>query len=114
MQPDYYAALEVPADATVAAIRSAYRRLAKEHHPDRNDSTAAKARMQSLNEAWAVLGDPLRRAEFDRSRPRGFAAQQSAWGGRTGPRRPPPPRAAPSRPPSGASGGRTSPCEGLP
>lgn len=108
MQPDYYAALEVPADATVAAIRSAYRRLAKEHHPDRSDSAAAKVRMQSLNEAWAVLGDPLRRAEFDRSRPRGFAAQQSAWGGRTGPRRPPPPpRAAPSGPPSGASGGQS-------
>ena len=107
MQPDYYATLEVAADAAAATIRSAYRRLAKEHHPDRNDSAAAKTRMQSINEAWAVLGDAERRAEFDRSRPRGFAAQQSAWGGRTGPRRPPPSRPSPARTPSSADGGRS-------
>lgn len=108
MQPDYYATLEVSADASAVAIRSAYRRLAKEHHPDRNDSHVAKARMQSINEAWAVLSDPARRAEFDRSRPRGFAAQQSSWGGRTGPRRPPPPpRSAGARPPERGAGGRS-------
>lgn len=108
MQPDYYAALEVPIDASAATIRSAYRRLAKEHHPDRNDSAVAKARMQSLNEAWAVLGDPARRAEFDRARPRGFASQQAASGGRTGPRRPPPPpRGSAPTPPSGPQGGRS-------
>ena len=98
VQPDYYATLEVAADAPAATIRSAYRRLAKEHHPDRNDSAAAKARMQSLNEAWAVLGDAARREEFDRSRPRG----------RTGPRRPPPsPRPAGPRPFTGDAGGRS-------
>jgi len=96
--PDYYATLEVSADASAVAIRSAYRRLAKEHHPDRNDSAVAKVRMQSINEAWAVLSDPARRAEFDRSRPRG----------RVGPRRPPPsPRSPNPHPPNADSGGRS-------
>ena len=107
MQPDYYATLEVSSDASAVAIRSAYRRLAKEHHPDRNDSGVAKVRMQSINEAWAVLSDAARRAEFDRSRPRGSGAQQSAWGGRTGPRRPPPPRSAAAGPPESSTGGRS-------
>ncbi|MEO6397485.1 MAG: DnaJ domain-containing protein [Tepidiformaceae bacterium] len=108
MQPDYYATLEVPADASLSMIRSAYRRLAKEHHPDRNESSAAKARMQSINEAWSVLSDAAQRAEFDRARPRGRAPQQQAWSGRTGPRRPPPSsRGAGPAPPPAGDGGRS-------
>lgn len=80
MQPDHYATLDVAHGATPEAVRSAYRRLAKEHHPDRNDSPEAKARMQSINEAWAVLGDPGKRAEFDRTRKPGVNLQQAAWG----------------------------------
>lgn len=107
MEPDYYATLEVAPGATPEAIRSAYRRLAKEHHPDRNDSFEAKARMQAINEAWAVLSDPTRRAEFDRARKPGFNPQQAAWGAAYGTRRP---AQGPARPrPSGPGPRRDGP-----
>lgn len=110
MEPDYYATLQVAPGASLAAIRSAYRRLAKEHHPDLNESAQAKAQMQAINEAWAVLGDAARRAEFDRGRARpGFAPQQAAWGHYANPQparpaRPRPAGPAPQRGPATAGG----------
>jgi len=62
---DYYRLLQVDPAAPIEAIESAYRRLAREAHPDLNDSPDATQRMQELNEARAVLRDPLKRAAFD-------------------------------------------------
>ena len=114
MQPDHYATLQVQPGASTAAIRSAYRRLAKEHHPDLNESAEAKARMQAINEAWAVLGNAAKRADFDRSRANpGFRAQQAAWSHYANPSpAPPPPRrprpaSAPPRPGPSSPGGRS-------
>jgi curved DNA-binding protein CbpA len=56
----------VQRDATLAELRAAYRRLALDAHPDRHDPGAPADAMTALNAAWDVLGDPARRAEYDR------------------------------------------------
>lgn len=53
-------------DATPAQLRQAYRRKALDAHPDRRDDGAPDT-MAAINEAWNVLADPQRRAEYDRS-----------------------------------------------
>ena len=65
--PDYYSVLGVPPDATAREIKSRYRELAKEVHPDvsGDDSGTDMAR---VNEAYEVLSDEDRRAEYDKSR----------------------------------------------
>src|SRR3954470_7945830 len=79
IEKDYYAALGVPKDADAAAIKKAYRKLATELHPDKNPNNAdAEARFKDVSEAYDVLSDTKRRAEYDDAR-RLFGA-----GGRTG------------------------------
>ena len=63
---DYYQVLGVDRGAAEAEIKKAYRRLVRKHHPDVNKATDAQVRMQELNEAWAVLQDPEKRAAYDR------------------------------------------------
>ena len=68
--PLYYQRLELALDATALEVKQAYRRLARQLHPDRrpaSERTSAEARMQQLNEAHSVLGDPHRRALYDRT-----------------------------------------------
>ncbi|GAP36109.1 DnaJ C-terminal domain-containing protein [Piscinibacter sakaiensis] len=67
---DYYAVLGVPHDATPAQIKRAFRRLAREHHPDVNPAPEAARRMSEINEANTVLSDPAQRAEHDALRRR--------------------------------------------
>jgi molecular chaperone DnaJ len=67
---DYYAVLGVERDASLPAIKSAYRRLASAHHPDRHpEDESATLRFQALVAAYSVLGDPARRASYDEGRP---------------------------------------------
>ena len=63
--PDFYAVLGVGFDATEAELRSAWRTAVKKWHPDRNRSPEAHSMMAQINEAWEVLGNPERRAEYD-------------------------------------------------
>ena len=63
---DYYQVLGVDRGAAEAEIKKAYRRLVRKHHPDVNKAADAQVRMQELNEAWAVLQDPEKRAAYDR------------------------------------------------
>jgi len=63
----YYERLGVRPDASAAEIRTAYVRAARRWHPD-IAGPAGAARMQQVNEAWAVLSDTRRRADYDRRR----------------------------------------------
>src|SRR6476661_568030 len=67
VEHDYYDLLGVPRGADDATIKAAYRRLAKEHHPDRHNGCSDKeAHFKAINEAYDVLKDPQKRAAYDR------------------------------------------------
>jgi hypothetical protein len=66
-EPDYYAVLEVAPDADEAAIRLAFRRLARRYHPD-VAGTGSAARMRLINVAYETLSDPERRRAYDAQR----------------------------------------------
>jgi curved DNA-binding protein len=64
---DYYQTLGVPRTASQADIKKAFRKLARENHPDKKPGDkAAEARFKAVNEANAVLSDPDKRKKFDR------------------------------------------------
>jgi molecular chaperone DnaJ len=65
-QRDYYEVLGVPRGATPDELKSAFRRLARQYHPDVNNSPDAEERFKEINEAYAVLSDDERRAAYDR------------------------------------------------
>ncbi|MFE6227183.1 MULTISPECIES: molecular chaperone DnaJ [unclassified Streptomyces] len=69
VEKDYYKVLGVPKDATEAEIKKAYRKLARENHPDANKGdTKAEERFKEISEANDVLGDPKKRKEYDEAR----------------------------------------------
>src|SRR5690606_29536300 len=69
IEKDYYKVLGVPKDATEAEIKKAYRKLAREYHPDANKGNAkAEERFKEISEAHDVLGDPKKRKEYDEAR----------------------------------------------
>ena len=74
-EKDFYAVLGVPSDADAAAIKKAYRKLARQHHPDKNaGDAAAERKFKDITEAHSVLSDPKQRQEYD-------AIRQMARGG---------------------------------
>ncbi len=103
---DYYTILGVPRSADDKAIRRAYRKLAKENHPDLHPGDAAAAqRFKDVAEAYEVLGDADKRAKYDRFGAAWRQAERaggadgfdwSQWGGGPG-----------GRQPGGPGGGRT-------
>jgi DnaJ-class molecular chaperone len=63
---DYYAVLGVPRTASPADIKKAYRKLARQHHPDaKPGDKASERRFKEVNEANEVLGDPDKRRQYD-------------------------------------------------
>ncbi len=78
---DYYEVLGVPRDADDNAIKGAYRRLARQYHPDVNKAADAEERFKEINEAYEVLSDADRRAAYDRY---GHAGTQGFPGGAGG------------------------------
>ncbi|MGW3954911.1 molecular chaperone DnaJ [Streptomyces sp. NPDC004752] len=69
IEKDFYKVLGVPKDATEAEIKKAYRKLAREYHPDANKGNArAEERFKEISEANDVLGDAKKRKEYDEAR----------------------------------------------
>jgi DnaJ-class molecular chaperone len=78
---DYYETLSVAQDALPEEIKKAYRKLALETHPDRNPGNAvAEERFKRINEAYGVLSDPGKRAQYDQYRRFGHGAPETARG----------------------------------
>ena len=68
-EKDYYSVLGVSADASQKDITKAYRKLARELHPDQNpDDKAAEERFKDVSAAYDVLGDETKRKEYDEVR----------------------------------------------
>ena len=89
-QADYYELLEVERSADDATLKSSYRRLAMQWHPDKNPGDAeAEARFKSISQAYDCLKDPQKRAAYDQfghaafenGGPGGFGGGQGGFGG---------------------------------
>ncbi|WP_157219041.1 J domain-containing protein [Flavisphingomonas formosensis] len=74
--PDFYEILGVSPSSDEDVIRAAYKALMRKFHPDRNMSADATQRAAEINSAWAVIGDPAKRAAYDRRR----ADAATIWG----------------------------------
>ncbi|MEP6981019.1 MAG: molecular chaperone DnaJ [Nakamurella sp.] len=69
IEKDFYKMLGVDKKAPAADIKKSYRKLAREHHPDKNpDNKAAETRFKEVSEAYDVLSDDKKRAEYDEAR----------------------------------------------
>jgi curved DNA-binding protein len=75
---DYYDVLGVSRDADQDAIRRAYRKLAREYHPDLNSDSDAEEQFKELGEAYEVLSDPEKRERYDRLGARWREAEHEA------------------------------------
>ena len=80
MPRDYYNILGVPRNASQDEIKTAFRRLARQYHPDVSSAADAEERFKEINEAYAVLSDPQKRAAYDRF---GHAGVRGAGGAST-------------------------------
>lgn len=84
-EKDFYAVLGVPADASAADVKKAYRKLARTHHPDANaGDPQADSRFQAIGEAYAVLSDPEQRQQYDAIRSMARGGARFTAGGQPG------------------------------
>src|SRR5699024_6094359 len=69
---DYYKTLGVEPDASADEIRRAYRKLARQYHPDRNKEAGSEDRFKEIGEAYEALKDPEKRKRYDQVRAGGW------------------------------------------
>ncbi len=81
MPRDYYDILGVSRNASQDEIKSAFRRLARKYHPDVSSEPDAEERFKEINEAYAVLSDPQKRAAYDRFGHAGVGRGAGGFGG---------------------------------
>ncbi len=81
MPRDYYDVLGVPRSASQEEIKAAFRRLARKYHPDVSNEPDAEERFKEINEAYAVLSDPEKRAAYDRFGHAGVGRGVGGFGG---------------------------------
>src|SRR4030042_4148347 len=62
---DYYETLGVPRTASIDEIKTSYRKLAMQYHPDRNKNADAEEKFKEISEAYAVLSDDEKRKQYD-------------------------------------------------
>ncbi len=77
---DFYAILGVAKTASADEIKKTYRKLAMQYHPDRNPGPEGEEKFKEIGEAYAVLSDPEKRAEYDKLRD-AIASGASGFGG---------------------------------
>ena len=86
---DYYDVLGVSKSASADELKRAYRKLAKQHHPDRNQGDkSAEAKFKEVQAAYDVLKDSKKRAKYDRFGPAAVGDWQTTADGPSIPRRP--------------------------
>src|SRR3954465_303566 len=83
MPRDFYEVLGVSRDADQDEVQQAYRRLARQNHPDVNKDPGAEERFKEINEAYSVLSDPNQRKKYDRFG-EDFRHVPADWEGRVG------------------------------
>ena len=77
--PDYYQQLQVSATASGAEIKAAYRRLAKQYHPDKNFGVyAAEEKFKQIKEAYETLINPSKRRRYDEKRNRSISVNTTS------------------------------------
>lgn len=77
---DYYEILGIPRDAGQDQIKKAYRELALKYHPDRNpDNPVAEEKFKKLSQAYSVLGDPVKKDQYDLGGYQDEGAAQNQW-----------------------------------
>lgn len=81
---DYYDILGIKKDATEAEIKSAFRKKAKEYHPDVNKDKGAEEKFKEIGEAYSVLGDPQKRKQYDQFGTSDFSNGGSGFSGFSG------------------------------
>lgn len=85
MAQNYYETLGVDKNASADEIKSAYRKLAKQYHPDVNKTEGAAAKFKEINEAYECLSDPQKKSNYDQfgsaEGPQGFGGAGSGFGG---------------------------------
>jgi molecular chaperone DnaJ len=84
LEKDYYQILGVSKEADDATLKKAYRKLARELHPDQNKSADAEDKFKAVSEAYDILSDPKKRSEYDQVRTYGAQGMPGGAGGFNG------------------------------
>jgi curved DNA-binding protein CbpA len=102
-QIDFYAVLGISHDSSADAVKRAYRKLARLHHPDTNaGNPVAEQHFKKITQAYNVLSHPLHRARYDLTR--GFPARAEHSPSSTPPESPSPSRTPPTSTAAGSDG----------